>query len=471
MRNNSRWNASFLKAIFILAFCFTSPIVIAGEDSRKLISVGGAQIDITPDGPIRLCGYASRTTESEGTAARLKASALAFGNDNESPTVLITADLIGIPDALVDALAETLHEKAGIERSRVTVCATHTHTGPCLAGFLNETHFSKFLPEDQMDRIRRYTNQLLDRLEQVALEALQNRKLAYVSWSQGKVTFAINRRHIVDGKWVGMRPNPKGPVDHALPILVVTKPDGSLRAVLANYACHCTTYGGKFNKFHGDWAGVAARTIEKRHPDSIALISIGCGGDANPKNRGGAKSSKMVERHGTAIADEVDKLLAGKRVPLNSLPQTRLKKVELAFDHVPGRKELKERLKDNKRRAFHAQLMLDRLDRGETIPGSFSYIIQTWTFGEDLAMVFLAGEVVVDYSLRLKRELAQNKLWITAYANDAPGYIASKRLIHEGGYEVDDSMDNYDKPARLSLDSEDRIISTVKKILPDTFQK
>lgn len=80
-------------------------------------------------------------------------------------------------------------------------------------------------------------------------------------------------------------------------------------------------------------------------------------------------------------------------------------------------------------------------------------------------MVFLAGEVVVDYTLRLKRELPQNKLWVTAYANDAPGYIASTRLIREGGYEVDDSMDNYDKPVRLSLETEDQIISTVKNML------
>ncbi len=238
---------------------------------------------------------------------------------------------------------------------------------------------------------------------------------------------------------------------------------------MVNYACHCTTYGGKFNKIHGDWAGVAARTIEKRHPGSIALVAVGSGGDANPKNRGASSGSVMVDKHGTAVADEVDQLLAGKRTPLNDLPQTRLESIKLAFEHVPDRKELTERLKDNKRRAFHAQLMLDRLDRGEKIPESFDYPIQTWAFGEDLAMVFLAGEVVIDYTLRLKRELDQSKLWVSAYANDAPGYIASKRLIGEGGYEVDDSMDNYDKPSRLAMEVEDQIISTVKKMLPKSF--
>ena len=46
--------------------------------------------------------------------------------------------------------------------------------------------------------------------------------------------------------------------------------------------------------------------------------------------------------------------------------------------------------------------------------------MQTWTFGDSLAMVFLPGEVVVDYSLRLKSELDAPRLWVTAYANDTP---------------------------------------------------
>ena len=37
------------------------------------------------------------------------------------------------------------------------------------------------------------------------------------------------------------------------------------------------------------------------------------------------------------------------------------------------------------------------------------YTIQTLTFGDQLTMVFLAGEVVVDYALRLKKELGNTK--------------------------------------------------------------
>ncbi|MFH1266400.1 MAG: sulfatase, partial [Planctomycetota bacterium] len=97
---------------------------------------------------------------------------------------------------------------------------------------------------------------------------------------------------------------------------------------------------------------------------------------------------------------------------------------------------------------------------------SFPYPVQTWTFGGDLAMVFLAGEVVVDYALRLKQELGGD-LWVTAYANDVPCYIASRRVIEEGGYEVDGSMPTFDKPTRLAPETEDLIVRTVHDLLPD----
>ena len=85
-------------------------------------------------------------------------------------------------------------------------------------------------------------------------------------------------------------------------------------------------------------------------------------------------------------------------------------------------------------------------------------------------MVFLAGEVVADYGLRLKRELDPSPpSGSTCTPTILAFYVASKRLIPEGGYEVDRSMVFYGQPARLADDTEDRIIATVRKLLPQTF--
>ena len=82
-----------------------------------------------------------------------------------------------------------------------------------------------------------------------------------------------------------------------------------------------------------------------------------------------------------------------------------------------------------------AKAVLEKMARGEKIPATIPYVVQGWAFGDELAMVFLAGEVVVDYSLRLKKELG--KIWVTGYANDVMAYIPSLRVLKEGGYAFD----------------------------------
>jgi hypothetical protein len=84
-------------------------------------------------------------------------------------------------------------------------------------------------------------------------------------------------------------------------------------------------------------------------------------------------------------------------------------------------------------------------------------------------MVFLPGEVVVDYALRLKRELDGRRLWINAYANDAPCYIPSERVLREGGYEGGGAMIYYDQPTRLAVGLEDKIIHAVQSQIGKTF--
>ena len=105
----------------------------------------------------------------------------------------------------------------------------------------------------------------------------------------------------------------------------------------------------------------------------------------------------------------------------------------------------------------------------ESLPTQLPYVVATWTFGGALAMVFLAGQVVVDYELRLKRELDASRLWINTYANDVPCYIPSRRILAEGGYEAEDSLWYYDRPTRLAPDNENRIIQAVHDTLPGKF--
>jgi putative membrane-bound dehydrogenase-like protein len=96
--------------------------------------------------------------------------------------------------------------------------------------------------------------------------------------------------------------------------------------------------------------------------------------------------------------------------------------------------------------------------------------VQAWTFGESLALVFLPGEVVVDYALRLKKELDGLRLCVNAYANDAPCYIPSERVLKEGGYEGGGAMVYYDVPTRFAPGLEQKIVDAVRDLVGPRFK-
>ena len=444
---------------FALAAVAASP---AAERTRPAIAIGLAKVDITPTLPIRLSGYQNRATETQRVESRLFARALAIGADAEKPAVLITVEVIGIGGETTEFVAAAL-EKRGIERARLALCATHVHSGPALADVL-PFMFSRDLPADEQDRINRYTTALRGKLVEVAERALADRRPGRLAWAEGKTDFAAQRRVVVDGKWKTFGVVPEGPVDHALPVLRLTDERGGLRGVFLNYACHCTTLGGGDNFVHHDWAGDAALRIEAANAGAITLVALGCGADANPNPRG----APAVSAHGQKVAAEVQRVLGQPMHALGPVSAASLRPITLELERAVQREELQERAKDAKGSvAYAATKFLARLDAGGSLPTSVPYPIQTWTFGSDLAMVFLAGEVVSEYALRLKRELVAGRIWVNAYANSMPCYIPSKRMFAEGGYEVDASMDYYGWPSRLAIGTEDRIVHTVHEMVPE----
>ncbi|MBL9200714.1 MAG: neutral/alkaline non-lysosomal ceramidase N-terminal domain-containing protein [Opitutaceae bacterium] len=433
--------------------------------AAPLVSVGVARADITPELPIQLAGYQQRTTEATRVGAPMSVRALAIGSDQEGPVVLVVADVIAVNSALSDAVAAAVRARhPRIGRERVAVCATHQHNGPAIAGTI-PFMFSRDLPADVMGRLEKFTVMLREKMITAALAALADRKPARLAWAQGWAGFAVNRRRIVDGKHAGYTDQPGGVVDHALPVLRATDAAGGVRAVLANYACHCTVLKGGENFVHHDWAGDAAQRVEAAHAGAVALVTIGCGADSDPQPRGLAE----VATHGKTIAAEVARVTAGAMRPLGRVTAAKFERVAIPLARVVSRAELESRLKEKPNIAYAAAQHLKRLDAGQPLPAAISYPVQAWAFGHEFAMVFLGGEVVADYGLRLKRELGVERVWVNAYANDVPCYIPSTRILAEGGYEAEAAMDYYGLPTRLASDVEERIVRAVHGVLPAGF--
>jgi hypothetical protein len=428
----------------------------AAEDASpkaQMWQVGVAKVDITPDYPIRLSGYGNRREPTSEIGLHLFAKALAIGSDAEGPAVLVTVDNVGIPASMREEVLRRLKVNTRVTSERFAISFSHTHCAPMLVGVLPNL-FSMDVPPEHMAAIERYTRELTNNLEKVVRAALADRKPAELAWGIGEVGFAVNRRRL-----------PVAPVDHDLPVLRVTDPQNKVRAIFTSYACHCTTIS--FNIIHGDWAGVAQAALERDFPGAIALMALGCGADQNPSPR---STMELVTLYGETLAAEAQKLAEETPKPIHGKLECRTKQIELAFAPLPTREEW-QTLAQSKVPgiAYHAKKNLARLDRGEKLPTTLPYLVQVWNFGDDLAMVFLPGEVVVDYSLRLKKEFDRARLWVNGYSNAAPCYVPSRRVLDEGGYEGGGAMVYYDQPTKFAPDVEERIIQAVHDLMPRAF--
>ncbi len=459
---------SIRRIVRLAAFALLASSCILSVPAAAPLQIGVAKIDITPERPVHLINQLT-AQESEGVHQRLRATALAFkGGASDSASVLVVFDGIGVPPQNTAAVRKKLASLARPES--VTICATHDHCAPHLTGLLPDIYGDP-MPAEHQKRIDEYTLWLAGRLESVARAAIQDCRPRRLERATGKVGFGVNRRKVVNGRWTGWGDDPAGSVDHSLPLLAVRNPDGSLAAALVTYACHNTSIGGRDfdNRISGDWVGHAREAIEEQHPGALAIVTLGCGGDARPNKHGGIETAR---RFGGMIAAEVARLLGEKMTPVSSPPVCRSRTIQLSLGPTPAQKEL-ERLRDSapkarsryaKAQAAIAARTLARIQSRLPPPLSLPYETQTWSFGDELTWCFLAGEVVVDYAHRIRRDFGP-AAWPIAYANDLPCYIPSKRILSEGGYEADQSMAYYGLLQTLLPSTEDRIFAELNRQL------
>ena len=409
---------------------------------------GVSRVRITPEKPLWQAGYAARTRASEGTLSEVYVRALALDDGSGRPAVLVASDVLGLPRAVADRIARRALSRYGIPRDRLILNSSHTHGGPVVGDTLRIAYHAS--PEQWRD-IFAYTRELEERVVRGIGEALRDMRPARLSFGRTRAGFAANRR------------SQGGPVDHDVPILRVDDSGGRPRAIVFTYACHNTTLGGDEYRFHGDYAGYAQGYLEGRNPGAVAMYVAGCAGDANPSPRG---RLQHVIDHGEALGKAVQEALPSANVPVEGPLRSAFGDVTLEFAPPPSRETFQARLND--RDVYvqrHARMMLDILERRGRIPTEYAYPVQAWRLGDGLTLIPLAGEVVVDYALRLKRELGAERTWVAAYSNDVSFYVPSVRVLKEGGYEGGGAMLYYGQPGPFAESVEERVIGKVQQLV------
>jgi neutral ceramidase len=399
---------------------------IAAEPEWK---AGRASAKITPDKPVLLAGYASRTKPFERVEQDLFAKALALQDRAGRRGVIVTTDLVGISAAILDPVCQRITNQTGLKREEILVNWSHTHSGPTL---LLNANPSPNVPATDTANTIAYTRWLQDRLVEIVVQALSRLEPAQLSWGSGLVHFPMNRREFTtNGVILGV--NARGLADRSVPVLRVDGEDGKPRAVLFGCACHNTTLTDKNYLVAGDYAGFAAAHVQEHFPGAQAMFMQNCGGDANPYPRG---TMELARQHGTELGQEVGRLLGTQLKPVHGPLTPALDYAVLPLQALPRDALQKLADKSPSWQIGNARTMLGLHDRGLKPPADFRAPVAVWQFGGDLTLVALSGEVVVDYVPLLERELGPLQLWVAGYSNDYFGYFPSAQVIRDGGYET-----------------------------------
>lgn len=436
------------KIALILTFLLISCNLWAAE-----LKVGIARKSITPDHPLWMNGYSDRDKPYEGISHDLWAKALVIEESPKSMVIIVTLDLLGLNREISEAVADQVIKKYGITRSQLFLNSSHTHSAPVIWPCLS---MAFDLNNADQKVVAQYSYELTDDILEVIDSAMSKRVPMIVSSGHGVAGFAANRRD-----------REIKPVDHDVLVVKFATPDGKVQAIVCGYACHNATLTGANKLINGDYAGYAMIELEKAYPGATVLFIMGCGGDADPSPR---ETIEFAEQHGKELAEAVEKVLISEMQPVRPPIRTAYTSVDLEFPPLKVEKYQAEIMSDNRVNQNRAKLMLEAYNKGWDVT-KFPYPVQAIRFNNDFTILGMSGEVVVDYDLKMKKEYPAENLFVAGCCNEVICYIPSKRILDEGGYEVNGSMAYYGHPGLFAGNVEDLVTGALHRVMKEVGAK
>jgi neutral ceramidase len=385
-------------------------------------------------------GYAFRPSGCVDIHDPLYARAAVFVNTGKAIAIL-SADLIGLDDKIVDDVRAGIEREIGISAAAVMVNCTHTHGGPLTKSFRAMGHKS---PD--------YIDWLMRQLVSVTREAARRPVQAHeIGFGRAPVSIGVNRRQYgVAPQETRIGVNPDGPVMPWVDVIVVKERPWTISGVLFSHACHPTTLGGENLSITADYVGYACDVIRaKLGPELMPLFLQGCSGNINPNPRG---DFGWAKKHGEALGQAVLSAIRSAEPLSDGRIDYAETTIDLALEPPPPFEEcareaarwdeeaLKCRESGNTGRLLYAEAMRDQAlmeHEAETCDDDSFWAtmrVQRLNLGPAHILGFPA-EIFVQYGLDFDRQ-ADGPVLSLGITNGVQGYVPVAADYPFGGYEV-----------------------------------
>lgn len=414
----------------------------------ELLRLTAGSIDITPQRPAPLAGWRDRAEPFERVADPLEINGILV-RDGVVAALVLSVDALYVGGRLTQAIEDQL-ERVGLGDCYVLTAASHTHFAPNLDA--TKTALGA-LDEQYVERVEERVSALVERLVN---SAAQPARLRYGS---GGAAHSVNRRrpgwHLAGGlprRTVGMRANPSGPNDQTIHLVRLEREDGKPLAVLWSYACHPVAFPRPL-EVTAEFPGVVRRALRGLlGPDLPVLFLQGFSGDLrppaviptgpHPKRRiadllQGPSLGRFSETDYAQWSDSLARLVSGVASgELAALaPAVRQATVTVPLGQLlEGGDELRE-------------LTISRLE-----------------LADRLQLLALSAEVVVEYGGSLSRMFPGVQSIPVGCAGDVYGYLPTRRMVGEGGYEAEEFLESFGLRGRLRASAEQAVMDAMREL-------
>lgn len=438
----------------------------AGPAKKAVLMIGVAGGDITPQGPVALQGQ-FRLRISQKVETPLTVNVAAFesrdGDSSLDAAIMVSCDLIGIPDGVLRLVREKVGELLpGLDTKKVFLNGTHTHTAPVMESGSYE------IPKEGVIQPDEYRAFLAERIAETVAKAWKSRAPGSVGWGLGHAVVAYNRRAVyADGSAVmyGKTNVPtfrglEGYEDHDVGALFLWKASGELIGIGVNVACPSQVVESR-STINADFWHPVREALRKRYGREVCVLGwTGAAGDQAPRPmhrkaaeermarlRGLDQVSELARRIARAVDEAYDAVKDDRhaetammhRVETVSLPMRLVTETEYA-EAKKARQALADEIardpaafdREHRRIKWHER-SIERFEAQKNNPNpTYEAELHVVRIG-DAVICTNPFELFTDYGIQIKGRSKAIQTFVIQLVGRG-SYLPTERAVRGGGY-------------------------------------